>query len=405
MRESKLMVFVRHLARAERLLFLNALLILALSLWPCISVANGVPEESIDKDIIRGIELLYNGETDAAESLFHSVIAQKAKDPMGYFYLAMVSWSRLSSGFWSRQMVDEYMERIDRAISVARAVIDNREADSLTYFYLGGALGFKGRFQLMERKWFSSFLLAADAIEALKTCQKMAPDNRDVLLGLGIFDYYTAKLSGVLKFLTYLMVHRGDKVEGLRKLHIAASEATYSSVEAKSVLLHIYLYMEDDCLKALPLAKEMAERFKGWSRYRFFEGVNYIRLGMDSRYREVLDRLRSAAEQESSKSKADVNERQALYLEAYNFLFHERYEEARSRLNAILSIPDPSAHPAMIAWPILKIGMSYDLEGNRDKALEHYRRILEMENGAGAQFLAEKFTATPANKKDPFLGY
>ncbi len=70
----------------------------------------------------------------------------------------------------------------------------------------------------MQQKWFSSYNLAYDSIQALRTCQKLDPDNKDVLLGLGIYDYYTAKLSGVLKFLTYLFLHRGDKEEGLRNL-------------------------------------------------------------------------------------------------------------------------------------------------------------------------------------------
>jgi hypothetical protein len=59
----------------------------------------------------------------------------------------------------------------------------------------------------------------------------------------------------------------------------------------------------------------------------------------------------------------------------------------------------------MIAWPILKKGMSYDLEGKRDTALGLYRQVLKMENGAGAQFLAEKCIDAAPRKGDPFLGY
>ena len=85
----------------------------------------------------------------------------------------------------------------------------------------------------------------------MKTSQKLDPQTKDVLLGLGIYDYYTAKLSGVLKFLTYLLLHRGDKDEGRRKLHVAANEAVYSGLEAKSMLIHIYLYLETGLLQSL----------------------------------------------------------------------------------------------------------------------------------------------------------
>ncbi len=53
----------------------------------------------INKDIIMGIDLLYDEQFDDAEGLFRKVIAESPDKPIGYFYLAMVTWSRLSSGF------------------------------------------------------------------------------------------------------------------------------------------------------------------------------------------------------------------------------------------------------------------------------------------------------------------
>jgi tetratricopeptide (TPR) repeat protein len=359
----------------------------------------------VDKVIIKSIELLYECQFDRAEELLKGSIAERPKDPKGYFYLAMVSWSRLASGFWTAPIVEEYGKRIDRAISIARERIEKGEADGFTYFYLGGALGFKGRLNLMQRKWISSFFLALDAIEALQTCQKMDPLNRDVLFGLGIFDYYTARLSGVMKFLSYLLLHKGDKQEGLRKLHLAADEALFSSIEAKSVLLHIYLFLEYDYPKALSLARELAERFAGVPRYKILEGVSFIMLGRDAAYREVTAFLRGKMNQSLSKGEASIWGNAAFYLEASHDLFHDRYDAARSKLDYILSNADPLTDPGMLAWPLLKKGMSYDIEGKREMALEFYLRIRGMDNGAGAQFLAEKYIDKPAGKKDPFLGY
>ena len=108
---------------------------------------------------------------------------------------------------------------------------------------------------------------------------------------------------------------------------------------------------------------------------------------------------------ETSLGKASIWGNRGLYLEAGYYLFHAQYDRARSKLETILSNTDSEKDPFMIAWPLLKIGMSYDLEGKREKALEYYNRILEMENGAGAQFLAEKYIDTPVKGTDPFLVY
>ena len=359
----------------------------------------------VNKNITSGIELLYDWKYDEAESLFLGEIAKHNDDPMGYFYLAMVTWSKLASGFWSPEMVEQYGVRIDETIAVAKQKIGKGEADSFTYLYLGGALGFKGRFELMQRKWFSSFLLALDAIDALKTSLKMDHDNKDVLFGLGIFDYYTDRLSGVLRFLSFLLIHKGNKEEGLRKMHIAAEEAIYSNIEAKSLLLHIYLFLEPGYSKALPLAEELANRFRDSPRNLYLQGLAYVRLGMHSQYREVVDRLHRKGQQANSLLKASIWRKHALYLEASYYLFHHRYDMARSKLQAILSQKNPEKDPFMIAWPLLKIGMSYDIEKKRKMALDYYKGILQIENGAGAQFLAEKYIDESAESGDPFLGY
>ena len=363
------------------------------------------PKIQVNEDIIRGINLLYDLQFDEAERQFLKVVAKNQDHPIGYFYLAMVSWSKLASGFWSPTVVKEYVERIDRTIAVAKKSTESREADSFTYFYLGGALGFKGRFELMQYKWLSSATLAWEAIQALRTCSEMDPQNRDVLLGLGIYDYYTAKLSGALRFLTYLFLHKGNKEEGLRKLHQAAEEAAYSEVESKSMLIHIYLYLEESYAKALPLVKDLCLRFKKNPRFKFFEGIIYSSLELNPELQEITEFMRQRSRREASATKAALWARQALYLEACHHLFREQYPLARFKLDAILDQPDPVSDPDMIAWPLLKKGMSYDLEGLREKALDYYSQVITMENGAGAQFLAQKCISSPPKKGDPFLGY
>jgi len=362
-------------------------------------------KERPDLDIIKGINHLYDLEFDEAERLFSKMVSERPEYPAGYFYRAMVTWSRLSVGFWTTQNLKEYVERIDQTISVARTRIEKDAKDSRSYFYLGGALGFKGRFELMRQNWFSSYNLAYDAIQALKTCQKLDPNNKDVLLGLGIYDYYTAKLSGVLKLLTYLFLHKGDKDEGLRKLHVAAREALYSSLEAKSMLIHIYLFLEEDFAKALPLIQDLRIQFRKNMRYPYFEGLAYIRLNEESKYREMVDLLRAESLKRKTKSDFIIWEHQALYLEATYHLFRGETQEARSKLDTILSDADPVRDPDMIAFPILKKGMSYDLEKKRETALDYYRQVVNMENGAGAQFIAQKCIDEASKKGDPFLGY
>ena len=407
------MMLSGHSVRRPTKIPLSLLLIcLAFFLSPDISTAGETRSDlsqansPVNLEVLRGIDLIYNWEFDLAESLFERIIQENPEDPIGYFYLAMVSWSRLASGIWTNEMVEQYGRRIKQTVEVAENAVKLNKNDCYAYFYLGGALGFEGRFKLMERKFLSSFFLAQDAIKALKTSMELCPDNRDVLFGMGIFDYYTAKFSGVLKFLSYLLIHRGDKEEGLRKLQSAADGAVYSSVEAKSLLLHIYLYMEEDQYdKALVLAEELTERFPDNARFKFFEGITYIRMNKVAGYEGVVNFFQEKSNRMPSKNDALIWRSRGIYLEASYDLSHVRLSEARSKLLTILSQIDPASDPSMLAWPLLKLGMSYDLEEKREKALSYYEQVSKLENGAGAQFLSDKYKRKPAVRKDPFLDY
>ena len=367
---------------------------------------NLLPEGQIpDKNILNGIEFLYNWEFNDAELIFKKYIENNPDEPLGYFYYAMVTWSRLVSGFWSPETVAEYERRVDQTVAIANRKIERGQANSFTYFYLGGALGFEGRLQLMEHKWFQSFNLAVNSIKALKKCQELDPTNKDVLLGLGIYDYYTARLSGVLKFLTYLFIRKGDAEEGIRKLNLAANEAIYASVEAKSVLLHIYLFMESDYEKALPLALELAERFKNNPRQSYFLGLVYLKLDRKDDYLSVLQLMREQEERYKGSDNSLIWRHRVLYLESCDDILMKHYDRAREKLETILKEVDKTVDPSMAAFPLLKIGMIYDLEGKRDIAINYYDKIMLMYNGAGAQFLAERYIDDPPPQDDPFLGY
>ncbi|MFC1891387.1 tetratricopeptide repeat protein [Thermodesulfobacteriota bacterium] len=368
-------------------------------------IAYETVSEGTDKAITDGIEYLYDWEFEKAETVFKKVSIDMPDNPMGFFYLAMVSWSRMIAGFWGPEIVDQYGEQIDETISIAKKRINSGTTDSFTYFYLGAALGFKGRFLLMQHRYLSSYLVSLEAINALKTSLEMDQDNIDVLFGLGMYDYYTAKLSGVLKFLSYIFLHKGNKSEGLEKLNITAESARYSKIESNSFLLYIYLFMEEDYQRALPIAKMMAGRFKTNPTHEYLLGITYIRLNMEPEYRSVLEYFHEKSRGEQQKGAFPIWTKRGDYLEASYYLFHAQYDKSRQLLTKIIANPDPEQDPYMIAWPLLKTGMSYDLEGKREKALEYYDQIIDMENGSGAQFLAKKYIASPVETDSPFLGF
>jgi hypothetical protein len=128
-------------------------------------------------------------------------------------------------------------------------------------------------------------------------------------------------------------------------------------------------------------------------------------MGRDSRYRDILREFIAKGSREDIYPSALWWERRALYLEATYALFKGHFVDARKRLHAILGHPDLANDPAMVAWPRIKLGMSYELEGRRGKAEKYYKGIIRMENAAGAQFLAKRLLQNDLKRDDPFIGY
>ncbi|PIX18167.1 MAG: hypothetical protein COZ70_15600 [Deltaproteobacteria bacterium CG_4_8_14_3_um_filter_51_11] len=359
----------------------------------------------LQANIIKGIDMLYSSRFDEAEELFHRMASAYPSVPAPHFYMAMVSWSRLATGFWSKAMVEQFRERLDKAIDIAGSRVDEVPGDAENHLFLGGALGFKGRFELMKENWFPSFILASDAVDHLNRCLKIDPTNKEVLLGLGIYEYYTAKMSGILKFLTYLLIRKGGKEKGLKKLHTAAADAIYSASEAKSTLVHIYMFMEEDYEKALSLVSDLVARYPETTRYHFLKGVCHIFKGEEDAYKETLSTLISRKNIIASQSEAMKWERVADYLSVTYAMIKNDLDSAILYLERLREKADPEGDPAMVAWPLLKTAMVYDLRGEREKAVGIYHSILNMDNGSGAQFLAKRYLSAPLRKGDPFIGY
>ncbi len=66
---------------------------------------------------------------------------------------------------------------------------------------------------------------------------------------------------------------------------------------------------------------------------------------------------------------------------------------------------DNEDDPVMIAWPMVKIGLTYDFEGDRKTAKTYYRKVMNMRNASGAQFMAENYLDNCPGEKDPTIGY
>ena len=95
----------------------------------------------------------------------------------------------------------------------------------------------------------------------LEKSRELEPENFDIAFALGLLDYHIGHLSGLTRFLSSLFVTAGDPQKGLQDLKIAAQKGYFFKDLAKAELLSAYANFEKQPERALPLARELNERF------------------------------------------------------------------------------------------------------------------------------------------------
>ena len=232
----------------------------------------------------EGLKRLYSLDYAQSRAAFRKLIELEPDNPFGYLFEAGGIWWESSQEFGlfkdTPTLQGLFEEDVDAAQRKADAYIDSKDPRTRAdgYFVSGMALGTLGQWRLMKGHWMDAYFTGKKAMKHLKKCLKLDPAYYDADLGLGVFDYQAAHLSGIAK-LGFLVGVHGDEKRGLAELHLAVDKARYANRQASEFLLCIYLIDLHDFARALPVVQKLREDFPGSPYYLFLEALLRYRLG------------------------------------------------------------------------------------------------------------------------------
>ncbi|MEO8232689.1 MAG: hypothetical protein ABI638_10420, partial [Ignavibacteriota bacterium] len=143
-----------------------------------------------DARVNDGIKQIYNIKFTEAEKTFRSVIADYPNKPAGRFFLAMIDWWKILLDSDNESYDEIFFQKIEDVIYRCDQILDKNSKDVDALFFKGGAIGFRGRLRAFRESWLKA---ADDGREALPIVEQAAvldPNNMDVQLGFGIYNYY-----------------------------------------------------------------------------------------------------------------------------------------------------------------------------------------------------------------------
>lgn len=335
-------------------------------------------DPAFQEDALRGLDRLYTLDFAGANAAFSAISARYPEHPVGPLLQALPAWweIQLNPDDESRDKVflaamDQVLKRSDKRLKRNRGDLD-------ALFFKAGAYAFRGRLYADRKHYLRAARDGQKALKHFQEVRKRDPNNPDLLLGAGLFDYLADVVPDqypILKPFARLFP-RGDKQRGLRELHEAMERGRYVSTEASFSLLQIYYFFEKDYATSLHYARLLRERYPGNSVFHLYEGRAYARLNLWGEARRVLGEV---AEKQASGETGYTNNvaEPAFYLLGRDGVKGKRYAEALEVLERLEEIPRTGKKESTYkVYGRLYRGMALDAMGQRQEALRLYQQVL-----------------------------
>jgi tetratricopeptide (TPR) repeat protein len=364
-----------------------------------LSHAQWIEDRIIEQRVQRGIDELYNYDFDKAESDISDVIKLCPEHPVGYFFRAMIQWERIISKFDDESQDEKLYKLLDVVVDICEKRLDENPDDVAAMFFKGGAVGFRGRLRANRGKWLGAVNDGIVALPLVRKAYELDPNNYDVLLGIGIYNYYASVIPDRYPIVKPAMIFfpSGDRKKGLEQLRQASLHAKYAQVEATYFLMQNYFTYEKDYSRALELARKLHEKYPNNSMFFRYLGRCLVSTGYLGEANDIfIDIIHRYTQHQIGYDMYDAREAY-YYIGKFEFLAG-RFDTALKNLYAcdeISRILDKEESSGFMSLANLIVGMIYDVQGKRYYATEQYKKVLAMKEYENSYQDAEKYLQQP----------
>ena len=169
----------------------------------------------------KGIDAIYSVDIEEARKNFELALNKYPDHPFPHFGIAMVKWATLEylEDESNPALGKEYGDLTDEAIDTGQAWIKKHPGDANAYLCLGGMYGLRARLAVLQHHWIKAYFDGKKAISNTRRALKIDPELYDAYLGLGMYEYYSGTLPGVIKILAKFLLS-GDAQKGIEMLTV-----------------------------------------------------------------------------------------------------------------------------------------------------------------------------------------
>tara|TARA_B100000029_G_scaffold514878_1_gene619434 strand:- start:6192 stop:7319 length:1128 start_codon:yes stop_codon:yes gene_type:complete len=341
----------------------------------------------------EGINAFYSYRFDESVEILSEVKLNHPEHPTIHFTWAVSKWLRAQAYNGIEASYDTLFDALDEIIPLYEYYVKIKPDDPHYRLYEAASKGLKARVHLGKKEWLSVILEGIKGYSGVLSVYKKHPELYDAYFPLGILNYYSGNMSGIVRFMSGFVGIKADKDLGLHLINISSEKGEFAWIEASQILVFIYLWMDLNYTKALDISKELVNKMPEsiYNQHLFTESL--IRVNRLDLAKNNLDKTYIMVENIPPLSKKSwvptLNYQQAL------LAFHKKdYNSAMlfvtksiDHFNAELDTP--------LGFSYLLRGMIYDLSGQRKNAVANYRLAINLDNHTVAMVEARKYLNRP----------
>ncbi len=236
-----------------------------------------IPESEDREYARRGVDMLMDGDLDAAIQVFRQVQQNDSKSPLGYLLEAQAIWWKIY--FATADLLDpdvfdvarqdispldsHFSDLTNVAIRLSEGHIRAQQDVARNVLYEGMAYGLGARLSGLRGRDLSTTRAGKTMRALLLSALKLDPHLTDAYLGLGTYNYFIDTLPPAIKFLRFLGdVPGGNRELGIQQIQQASEKGDLVRGEAKFFLAKNYSRgAEKKYKQSLGLFQELARDY------------------------------------------------------------------------------------------------------------------------------------------------
>ncbi len=237
---------------------------LILTLSPLAMAApSAAPELIKAKDAIGNVDFV------AAEQIIAAYIQTHPRDPYGFLMRGICrDWQQMISGQY-KALNNQILDDFDQARILAQVASDEDHNNLEKKITLGHALMYVSKKMIDQGQSFRAGGYLKRAKDIMTYVQLQEPNNKEVDLPLGVFNYFSANVPKNLKWAASLLGFSGSAQEGLAAMQRASAYNNFSQLDAQYLYTYTLYKHENSFNQALAQNDILKKRYPGNPEFDF----------------------------------------------------------------------------------------------------------------------------------------